>query len=212
MQGLTEIALDRAVSGVFTRLEIASWLGGSVARQHGLLNRALRAGEVVHIHRNLYCLATKYLDRRIDSLALAQRMYGPSYISLESALSYHGWIPEAVQAITSVSSARSREYDTPLGRFSFTHVPQQTLYTQVARVQRESGESFLLAEPIKALVDYVYVHHCDWDSAQPVVQSLRVDPAMLSSVDLSALEELQSNYPSGRVRRFLKGLRKDLTP
>jgi hypothetical protein len=212
MQELTEIALEKAATVTFTRLEVASWLGGSAARQHGLLNRALRAGEVVHIHRNLYCLAPKYLNRKIDPLALAQRMYGPSYISLETALSYHDWIPEAVHAITSVSSARSREYDTPLGRFSFTHVPQQTLYVQVARVQKESGESFLLAEPIKALADYVYVHRCRWDSAQPVVQSLRVDRAMLSNVDPSALEELQSNYRSRRVRRFLKGLGKDLTP
>ena len=212
MQQLTEIALEKASLGVFSRLEVASWLGGSVARQHGLLHRALAAGEVVHIHRNLYCLAARYLDRKIDPLALAQRVYGPSYVSLETALSYHGWIPEAVHAITSVSLARSREYDSPLGRFSFTHVPQQTLYVQVTRVRKETGESFLLAEPIKALADYVYVHRCLWDSAQPVVRSLRVDPAMLSSVDPRALEELQSNYRSRRVRRFLKGLGKDLTP
>ena len=177
-----------------------------------MLKRALAAGEIVHIHRSLYCLAPKYMDRKIDPLALAQCMYGPSYISLETALSYHGWIPEMVHAVTSVSLARLREYDTPLGRFSFTRVPQRTLYVQVTRVRKETGESFLLAEPIKALADYVYVYRCDWDSARPVIESLRVDPAMLSSVDPSALEELRLNYRSRRVRRFLTGLGKDLTP
>jgi len=114
MQQLTEIALEKAGAGVFTRPEVACWVGGSPNRQFGLLRRALKAGEVVRIHRGLYCLATKYLRQKIDPLVLSQRIYGPSYISLETALSHHGWIPEAVYAITSVSGDCSREFDTPL--------------------------------------------------------------------------------------------------
>ncbi len=210
MQQLTEIALEKAVAGIFTRPEVACWVGGSQDRQFSLLKRALAAGEVVRIHRGLYCLAAKYLPQKADPLVLAQRIFGPSYISLETALSVHGWIPEAVYAVTSASLERSREFDTPLGRFSFTRIPQETFYAEVSRVQKESGESFLLASPLKALADYVYVHKRDWNSAGPVIESLRVDEALLGGIEAAALDQLAANYSSRRVRRFLKGLRKDL--
>ena len=210
MQTLTEIALEKAAGGIFTRPEVACWIGGSPDRQFSLLKRAMAAGEVVRIHRGLYCLATKYLRQKIDPLILAQRIYGPSYISLETALSYHGWIPEAVYAVTSTSLDRSREFDTPMGRFSFTRVPQKTFYAEVKRVEKEGGGSFLLASPLKALADYVYAHRCDWNSARPVVESLRVDESSLAAADLPSFDRLLANYTARRVRRFLKGLRKDL--
>jgi hypothetical protein len=210
MQTVTEIALEKAVRGVFTRPEVACWIGGSPDRQFSLLKRAMAAGEVVRIHRGLYCLATKYLSQRINPLVLGQTIYGPSYISLETALSYHGWIPEAVYAVTSTSLGRSREFDTPIGHFSFTRVPQETFYAEVTRVMKEDGGSFLLASPLKALADYVYAHRCDWNSAQPVVESLRVDESSLVGVDPASFDQLLANYPALRVRRFLKGLRKDL--
>jgi len=67
-----------------------------------------------------------------------------------------------------------------------------------------------LASPLKALADYVYTHRCDWNSAQPVVESLRVDESLLAGVDLPSFDRLLANYTAKRVRRFLEGLRKDL--
>ena len=210
MQILTEIAMAKAPRGVFTRPEVACWLGGSPDRQFGLLKRAMAAEEVLRIRRGLYCLATRYLRRKVDPLALAQRIYGPSYISLQTALSRHGWIPEAVYAITSTSMERSREFETPVGRFGFTRIPQKTFYAGVTRVETEDAGSILLACPLKALADYVYVYKCDWDSARPVVESLRVDRGLLAGVDGSSFDRLLANYFSRRVRRFLKGLREDV--
>ena len=210
MQTLTEIAMHSAGGGVFTRPEVACWVGGSQQRQFSLLKRAIASGEVLRIRRGLYCLSDKYLHQKLDPLELAQRVYGPSYVSLETALSYHGWIPEAVYTTTSVSFDRSREYDTPLGLFSFTRVPQRTFYAAVMRVTGDGGGSFLLASPAKALADYGYVHSCDWTSANPVIESLRVDEGLLAGITADELERLRENTRSRRVRRFLAGLRKDL--
>ncbi len=210
MQRLTEIALANANEGTFSKAEVACWLDGTPPRQFALIKRALASGQIVHLRRGLYCLAPTYRRGKIDPLVLAQRIYGPSYISLQTALSYHGWIPEAVYAITSASLDRSREFTTPLGQFTFTRVPQQTLYAHVTRVEKSPGQSFLLATPLKALADYVYVHKQDWTSARPIIESLRVDEPLLRTVETSTLDDLAPNYPSLRVRRFLKGLRKDL--
>ncbi len=218
MQRLTETVLEKSNSGSFTLLELSQWVGGTSNHQFALLKRALKAGEVIRIHRGLYSLAPKYLRRKPDPLVFAQVIHGPSYISLETALSYHGWIPEAVYAVTSASMDRAREFETPLGHFSFTRIPQKVFYTEVTRIERQygnepgihAGESFLIASPLKALADYVYAHKPDWASAGPVIESLRVDESSLSNINSESIDRLTDNYSSRRVRRFLKGLRKDL--
>jgi len=113
---------------------------------------------------------------------------------------------------------RAREFETPLGHFSFTRIPQKVFYDEVTRVEKQNGsetglragESFLIASPLKALADYVYAHRLDWASTGPVIESLRVDESSLTSINLEIIDRLIDNYSSRRVRRFLKGLRKDL--
>ena len=84
---------------------------------------------------------------------------------------------------------------------------------ELDRILRQTPElrnAFLLASPLKALADYVYVHRRDWESVRPVVESLRVDEGLLAGVAPETFDELLANYPALRVQRFLKGLRKDL--
>jgi hypothetical protein len=210
MQTITEIALERAERNVFTREQAALWVGSRGARLNALLKRAVTSREVWRIHRGLYYLSDRYTRSRINPLELAQRIHGPSYISLETALSYHGWIPEGVQAITNVALGRSRTFDTPVGLFSFTSVPQRIFLAGVRRVSSEGGVPFFLATPLKALADHVYAQRCDWHSAAPVVESLRVEDESLAELTGELFDEVVSAYRPGRVCRFLAGLRKDL--
>jgi hypothetical protein len=210
MQTVTEIALEKAADGVFTREQAALWVGSRGARLDGLLKRAVARGEVWRVRRGLFALSDRYRQAKVNPLELAQRIHGPSYISLETALSLHGWIPEAVQAVTSVSRGRSRSFDTPVGLFSFTRVPQLRFLSGVRRVTEEEGGSFFLATPLKALADLVYVQRQDWDSAAPVVESLRVEDDFPAELTGELFDEVMSAYKPGRVLRFLAGLRKDL--
>ena len=210
MQTVTELALEMATRGVFTRLEASTWVNSTGDRLNALLKRAVISGEVWRIHRSLYCLSKRYLRQPLDPLALAQRILGPSYVSLETALSYHGWIPESVHAITSASLVRSRSFDTRLGLFTYTRIPQSPFLAGVARMSGQDGDAFLLATPLKALADYVYAHRCNWSSAAPLIESLRTDESVLTSLTADSFDQLLPVYRSGRVRRFLRGLRKDL--
>jgi len=210
MQTITEIALEKAERGVFTRDQAALWMGNRGARLDALLKRAVASREIWRVRRGLYCLSDRYPRDKINPLELALRVHGPSYVSLETALSYHGWIPEAVHAVTSVATGRSRSFDTPLGLFSFTRVPQRSFLAGVRRVSEEERGAFFLATPLKALADHVYVQKYDWLSATPVVQSLRVDPEDLADLTGEVFEEVMSAYMPGSVSRFLAGLREDL--
>jgi predicted transcriptional regulator of viral defense system len=194
----------------FTTEDLAALFPGSEDRRYGLVKRALAGGEIIRIRRGLYCLAPQYRKKSINLYALAQLVYGPSYVSLESALSWHGWIPEAVHAVTNASFKKAKEFVTGLGIFRYDRVPQRVFYVEVDRLTDTSGNVFLMATPLKALTDYVYVRKRDWTGIEPAISSLRIPPEELEQVTGSALEALCRNYSHARVTRFLEGLRKDL--
>jgi len=210
MNKLTEKIFENAPYGYFTSQDVATLFPESEDKRYGLVKRAIAGDEIIHIRRGMYCLAPKYQKKKINLYALAQHIYGPSYVSLESALSRHGWIPEAVYTLTSVSSGKSKEFKTPLGAFSYSRVPQKVFYAGVERLTDEADNIFLMASPMKALADYVYVNKKDWAELQPVAESLRIEREEFESVTSEDINALIENYTSRRVRKFLKGLRKDL--
>jgi predicted transcriptional regulator of viral defense system len=209
MQTVTEKVFENIHHGVFGSEDVVNLISGTNNKRYGLVKRAMAAGEILQIRRGLYCLAPKYLKKKIDPLFLAQRVYGPSYISLELALSWHDWIPEATYSITCVSMKKSKAFDTPVGRFYYTRVPQKSFYAGVERLEKDDGVIFM-ARPVKALADYVYVYKKDWSDSKPVVESLRIEETDLQSIDSTEIEEIIDNYDSQRVRKFLKGLKRDL--
>ena len=148
-----------------------------------------------------------YQKQKPEPLALAQHVYGPSYISMESALAFHGWIPEAVYTVASASQSRSRVFDTPVGRFEFVRIPQRTFYSGVDRIELPdmSGTVFM-ANPLKALTDLVYVRRPD-EMPGTLLNSLRIDSESLETVNVAQIDELAGNYPVARVERFLQQMR-----
>ncbi len=196
-------------SSVFTDKEVAALIDVTPDARRALVKRSLASGEIVRLRRGLYLLAREYRKVDIDPLSLAQHLYGPSYVSLETALEFHGWIPEAVYGVRSVSLGISRRFTTPVGDFDFFRVPQRVLYCDVDRVIR-GGQVFFMASPLKALADYVYVHKKEWRGLDPVRDSLRVDDDILKGITAAQCRELIANYRSVRVGHFLRGVRKEV--
>ena len=141
---------------------------------------------------------------------VAQHIYGPSYISLESALSWHGWIPEAVYTLTSVSFYKSKDYKTPLGLFSYSHVPQNIFYESVERHIDQEGYIFFMAKPLKALVDYIYINKIDFDSVDFLLNSLRIEKEELNKLQNRDFNLLAENYENEKVNQFLSKIKKEL--
>jgi len=204
MNRLTE-QFFRAPAELFTQADVATLLEGTDFSRHGLIKRAISAGEILNIRRGLYCLAPEFQKKPISVYALAERIYGPSYISMESALSHHGWIPEAVYACTCASFANSREFATPLGAFSYRRVPQNAFFLGVDRCKDANGNVFFMATAAKALADYLYMQKLNWSGMAEPIASLRIEEEELAKVSIQDLEELLGNYSNGRVRRFLTG-------
>lgn len=86
----------------------------------------------------------------------ANEIYRPSYISLESALSKYGFIPEGVFQIISCSTRKTQFFKTPLGNFSYRHIKPDLYFGY--RLEEWQNHYYAIAEPEKVLIDYLYFH------------------------------------------------------
>ena len=109
-------------------------------------------GSLVRIKRGLYCLSPKISGCELDSRIVANALYGPSYVSFETALSMYGLIPERVAATMSACAKRAKRFATPLGEFLYRTVPSDWFPIGVRTVDSGNG-GFLVASPEKALGD-----------------------------------------------------------
>ena len=122
MTPLTELIIKSGEAiRVLSARQLERLLGGSDARRYGQVNRALKAGELLKARRGLYVLADVYRKQPLHPFVLAQQLLPGSYISAETALSFHGWIPEVVHTILSMThGGKSVDYmHQDLGYFEF---------------------------------------------------------------------------------------------
>ncbi|MBI3335537.1 MAG: hypothetical protein HY001_03505 [Candidatus Portnoybacteria bacterium] len=135
---------------IFTPREFYDIFGISPKTGSVFISRNLKSGLFLKLRNNYYMLK----DSHPPLYSIANKLYQPSYISLESALSHYGIIPEVVYTVTSVTAKPTREFKTPKAVFSYQRI-KKGVFTGYSPVAIE-GNVVLLAEPEKALADYLY--------------------------------------------------------
>ncbi len=216
MQALTQRVFALAPpGGVFDQTVIRNLFPDvSEAARLLLLHRALQRGEVLRLTRGLYCLAESYRRNHPHPFVVAALLCFPSHVSFESSLSHHALIPEAVYGVSSATLRRTREYDTPLGHFTFTRVPvgDPTAGVRAVRLDRQSWG--FVASPLRAVADLIYVRRqVAWktDGIAFLTDSMRIDREDLQSLPFDDFEEIHASFRNRRVREFLSGMRQELS-
>lgn len=120
------------------------------------LSRWVRSGNLIQLRRRLYLLAEQYQKTRPHPFFVANRLKRASYVSLQSALEYHGLIPEYVPSVTSVTTGRPEGLSTPLGSFIFKHI-KKAIFSNYQSIDLGEGQSAYIATPEKALMDLLYL-------------------------------------------------------
>jgi len=120
------------------------------------LSRWTRAGRLYQLRRGLYCLAPPYQKVSPQPFLAANRLVRSSYVSLQSALAFHGLIPEHVPVVTSVTTARPGRRVTALGTFVFRHI-KTSLFGGYTLSNLSHDQQAFVATPEKALLDLVYL-------------------------------------------------------
>ncbi|MDO8521045.1 MAG: hypothetical protein Q7S52_02935 [bacterium] len=112
-------------------------------------------GYIKKLRRGYYIFADANLNEE-KLFLIANRLYSPSYVSLESALSYYGLIPEGVYSITSVSSTKTARFETPVADYAYRNVRPQLLFGY--HLKQVGGQGYKIAEIEKAVLDYLYLN------------------------------------------------------
>lgn len=209
MINLIHRILDTIPHDVFTDTAVFPLIPGTVHRRYGLMKRTLASGDLIQIRRSLYLMAPRFRREKLNLFAIAQKIYGPSYVSFESALSYHGWIPESVTVVANATLKRSTTFTTPVGVFTYTPIHSKNFMAGVERVC-DGSAIFFMAQPLKALADLVLTRKMKWHGKRPLIKSLRIDEDNLNALRASDFDILKDAYKSRRVLKFLSGLKKEL--
>lgn len=150
---LTEL-LKRVNTSLFFDYQIERLFPGETKpRINVQLARFVRAGILVRLKRGLY----QFSGAGVDELVLANFIYRPSYVSLESALNYYGIIPDVTANVTSVSPITSKTVRTGRGAFIYSKIAVRLYFGWQTVKDTGGGFQFSIAEPEKALLDYVYI-------------------------------------------------------
>ena len=212
MQSLTEQVFKLAPpGGLFDTTVIRNLFPeGSDGARALLVHRARQAGEILCLRPGLFLLGPPYRKSEPHPFVVAAALHAPSHISLESALAHHGLIPEAVYQVSSVTVARSREFSTPLGVFSFRRVPACAPRAGIEAVEVARNAWAFIASPLRAIADAVYLNkEITWkrDGLAYLAESLRIEEDDLRSISFEALDEIRDSIRNLRVRAYLEGLK-----
>ena len=146
--------LDRSALGVFSTRDLRTLFPKETdLNLTKSLQRWKGRGLIAPLKKGLYEI-TYPRDRRIPDLFIANRLYSPSYVSLETAMSEYSLIPDVSQAVTSITTKTTRKFRGRHGLFVYRTV--RPFLFQGYRVRNEGGFKVLMAEPEKALADYLY--------------------------------------------------------
>ena len=167
-------------------------------------------GKLIRLKRGMYVVSPDVNKQLLSVELIANHIYGPSYVSMESALRYYGLIPEQVYTTRSMTVNRSKKFENSIGNFEYITVEGKYYPIGITQQTVENKYTFLIASPEKAL--------CDMISATPRlrIQSEKALKTYLEDdlrFEISALDNMDSDIirecsETGKKKEILKLLLK----
>ena len=179
--------------------QVAATSDGQLANQ---LSQWTRQGKVLRLRRGKYLLGPYYRKVTPSIYYVANYLYRPSYISLSTALQFHGLIPEAVAITQSVTPRHGREWATDLGQFSYRSIKRDRFwgYREEVLDKLPSQNRFMMARPEKAFLDLVYLQKGEWTHNR--LSAMRFQS--LESLDADRLQRYAERFDSPKVKRAVQ--------
>lgn len=169
-------------------------------RPNDKISELIKGGELLAVRRGLYVPGPKADLPLPEPFLIANHLRGPSYVSLEAALSYWSLIPERVYEISSVTIKTSKKYRTPVGRFSYQYLPSPYYSFGIKSIQLSERQHVLIASPEKALCDKVVltsgiILRSIKQVREFLLEDLRMDEEILRTLDTSLMQSWVDDAP-----------------
>ncbi len=168
--------------------------------------RMVKNEELIRLKNGFYLISEKITHgsaKVIPFEQVANLLYGPSYVSMEWALSFYGMIPERVHTVTSMTLGRNKEYHTPVGDFAYLTLSSESY--SIGITQKKSPDfpgGFLIASPEKALADTVFktCKHLNKEQLKDeLLESKRIDRECFHKLNKELLENIAKSYRAKHV-------------
>ena len=172
------------------------------------ISELLKSKELISIRRGLYITGPKLDLPTPEPFLIANHLRGPSYVSLESALSYWNMIPERAYEISSVTIKTSKLYKTSVGRFSYQQLKTPYYSYGIKNIAYSPKQTMLVASPEKALCDKVlltpkiYLRSIK-QTREFLLEDLRMDTEVLKTLDTKAMKSWIKNAPKKSSLKML---------
>jgi hypothetical protein len=172
------------------------------------ISELLKSKELISIRRGLYTIGPKLDLPSPEPFLIANHLRGPSYVSLESALSYWNMIPERVYEISSVTTKTSKLYKTPVGRYSYKQLRTPYYSYGIKSIEYSSKQTVLLASREKALCDKIVLTpkinlRSIKQTKEFLTEDLRMDLEVLRILDTKVMELWIENAPKKSSLKML---------
>ena len=170
------------------------------------ISRWKRQGLIIPLKKGLYVL--NELDRKINLSRefIANQLVFPSYLSLEYALFFYGFIPERVFQVTSVTSKKTTEFVNSWGTFIYRNLKSE-LFFGYTNLQDENGLQMLMAEKEKAFLDLLYLNlsQIESNNLDFLEESYRFEN--LDELNKSVLLNYAERFHSKKLSRLIQRMR-----
>ena len=198
---------------VFTHEEIANILKDEVSNVNAKISYMTKQGILVRLKKGLYIFGNLYKDS-VDSIVIANRLYTPSYVSFDYALSFYGLIPERVYEVTSATLHAKKVFDTPLGRFSYRPIPLEVYALGVDWLYDERDGGKFIATPEKALCDKIRADRglgrlTQEKMKEYLLYDLRIEWEALMSLDVRLIDTIAKKYKSYNLKSLSSVMKKE---
>lgn len=160
------------------------------------LNEWQRKGYITKLINGRYIFNSINVDENV-LFQIANVLVHPSYVSLESALSYHHFIPEQSFSVTSVTTQKTSSYTTPKGSFYYQSIKESLFFGY--KVQTSLNRPILIAEPEKAILDLLYLRH-ELNTGEGI-NALRLNTDILRTLDNKRIEMYLSLFNSKALNK-----------
>lgn len=169
-------------------------------RPYDKINELVNAGYLYQLKRGLYVAGPKIKTPHPELFLLANHLYGPSYITAESALSYWGLIPEKVVSITSATTRKTTVFKTNLGDFYYFHLSAAAYFIGLSQVKLTNLQTVMMASPEKALCDLIVqtrgLHlRSVKQTMQFLEEDIRLDTKVLSTMNKVIISDCVIHCP-----------------
>lgn len=170
-------------------------------------NRLEDSNEIIRLKRGLYVVAPEVSGKRLNEFLIANHIYGPSYVSMQTALRYYGLIPERVYEIMSMTTGLHKTFTNNIAVFSYIHCPA-AYYNIGIDLREENDVHYMIASPEKALCDMlIYTSNLNLRYMGELVSflenNIRFDMDSLSDFNIDLIRKIRDN---GRKKAMLTQL------